>query len=94
MTDNNGLSSVAVATNVTVLPLPVNKLVLHHYVADQLKFCFKGIPGSNYVWEATPSLTAPVWTPFLTNIAGATKTQVTNQFDNRSPSRDYRTRRP
>jgi hypothetical protein len=41
VTDNNGVSSVAVATNVVVLPLPLNTLSIHHYVANQLRFCFR-----------------------------------------------------
>ncbi len=92
VTDANGLTGVAVATNVTVLPLPLHKLVIHHYEADQLKFCFKGQPGSNYVWEATSSLLAPQWQPWLTNTASDVKLQVTVPFDQTSPPQFYRTR--
>jgi hypothetical protein len=93
VTDGNGLMSAAFATNVVVEPLPPNKLVIHHFVPDQLKFCFKGVAGSNYVWETEPHLLPPQWAPLLTNTATAAKLQVTNQFDNRIPSGFYRTRR-
>jgi hypothetical protein len=93
VTDNNGVSSVAVATNVVVLPLPLNTLSIHHYVANQLRFCFRGAAGSNYVWETTSSLTAPQWTPFLTNAATGARIQVTNQLDSSSRSGFFRTQR-
>jgi len=76
-----------------VQPLPLNKLVLHRFVPDQLKFCFKGVAGSNYVWETAANLVSPKWAPFLTNTAAAAKRQVTNQFDSRVPTGFYRTRR-
>lgn len=59
---------------------------------DQLKFCFKGVPGSTYVWETTAKLLASQWLPVLTNTATTSKLQVTNSFDNRVPTGFYRTR--
>ena len=81
ITDQNGLSSLAIATNVIVQPLPLHQLVIHRFLANQLKFCFKGNLGSNYVWESSTSLQAPTWVPFLTNTANGDRIQVTNQFD-------------
>ncbi len=92
VTDASGLSSVAVATNIVVQPLPLNKLVIHHYVTNQLKFCFKGSPGSNYVWETSAVLTPVQWAPFLTNTATVEKLQVTNLFDSHVPTGFYRNR--
>jgi hypothetical protein len=92
VTDNNGLSSVAVATNVVILPLQLNKMTLHHYVTNQLKFCFRGQTGSNYVWESTTNLTSPKWVPFQTNTAPAGRLQVTNQLDSHLRSQYFRSR--
>jgi len=93
VTDQNGFMGVAVVTNILVQPLPLHKLVIHHYEADQLRFCFKGVASSNYVWQTTPSLLTPQWSPWLTNTASAGRLQVTNPFSSGSPSGFYRTRR-
>ena len=34
VTDQNGLTGVAVVTNIVVQPLPLHKLVIHHYQAN------------------------------------------------------------
>jgi hypothetical protein len=93
VTDKNGLSSVAVATNMVILPLQLNKMTLHHYVTNQLRFCFKGDPGSNYIWESTTNLTAPQWMPYLTNTAPAGRMQVTNQLNSHFRTEFFRARR-
>jgi hypothetical protein len=93
VTDQNGFTGVAVVTNIVVQPLPLHKLVIHHYQADQLRFCFKGVASSNYVWQTTPSLLPPQWSPWLTNTASAGRLQVTIPFNSGSPRGFYRTRR-
>ncbi len=92
VTDKNGFSSVAVATNVVILPLQLNKMTLHHYATNQLKFCFRGQTGSNYVWESTTNLMSPKWAPFQTNTATAGRLQVTNTLDSHLRSQYFRSR--
>ena len=98
VTAKNGLTGTAVATNVVIRPLPLNGLALHHLAANQLMFCFKGLAGSNYVWETSDTLSFPakgqaaVWTPFLTNTLNVSATRLTNQYNPSEPRRFYRVR--
>ncbi len=94
VTDKNGLTGRAVATNVVVQPLPPNTLKIHRHQPDQLKFCFRGVEGSNYVWETTAGLSKPQWTPWLTNTAPAGRWQVTTPFNSDTPQGFFRVRRP
>ena len=93
VTDQNGFTGVAIVTNIVVQPLPLHKLVIHHYQADQLRFCFKGVGSSNYVWQTTPGLLTPQWVPWLTNTASVGRLQVTIPFNSGSPRGFYRTQR-
>jgi len=93
VTDQNGLTGVAVVTNIVVQPLPLHKLVIHRYQANQLRFCFKGIASSNYVWQTKSNLLTSQWSPWLTNAALPGRLQVTLPFNSGSLRGFYRTQR-
>ena len=90
--DANGLVSTAVATNVVVQPLPLHELRIHHFQTNELEFCFKSPPGSNFVWETSSTVKSPMWRPFLTNQAPAGTWRLTNAFDPATAAGFFRTR--
>jgi hypothetical protein len=97
VTDANGLSAMAIVTNILVQPLPTNSFAIHHYTPNQILVCFRGEPGSSYVWEATSTLADlqlpnPVWTPFLTNTAASQTYHRTNDFNSKGIGEFYRAR--
>jgi Bacterial Ig domain len=92
VTDRNGLIATARATNVVVQPLELHRLAIHHYQPAELRFCFKGLPGSTYVWEQSGSVPF-AWRSFLTNTAPADTLRLTNTFDQKLPPGFFRTRK-
>lgn len=77
------LSGVTAAEMGTYSVLATNQTHLDHYVTSTNAILsamgfnlfpvvtVNGVPGSTYVGEYTASLSAPVWTPFVTNTAGS-----------------------
>lgn len=90
-TDATGASSVSSISKFTVQPLPLNTLVPHALSAAELLLCFKGQPGTNYVWEKTDDLIKP-WQPYLTNDSPLALQRVTNTFSVTIPTGFYRVR--
>lgn len=67
--DLGGRSTSNVRTVFTQL-LPLHNLKASLAPGNRLRLCFRGLPGTNYVFEASSSLVTPIlWQPFATNVA-------------------------
>jgi hypothetical protein len=85
------MAGAATATNVVAAPLPMHSLAIQHYDSTLLR-CFRGMPGTDYVWEQSDSLTSANWQPFLTNQSANGRVHLTNSFVPTPPTRYFRTR--
>lgn len=90
--DANGMAGADAATNVVATPLPIHSLAIQHYGSTLLQ-CFRGLPGTNYVWERSDSLRPANWQPFLTNQSATGRVHLTNNFEPAPPTRFFRTRK-
>lgn len=57
------------SVQVTILPLPTHQLYARSTATNTIAYWFRGIGGTNYVFESTPTLENPSWKPFRTNAA-------------------------
>lgn len=93
VTDSFGLTATSGEITVNVA-LSVNQMAGREVGTNQFIVCFLGLPGTNYILEATSDLASPTaWTPIQTNQAGANILQF---FDTDVPKhsiRFYRARR-
>ncbi|MDB6055851.1 MAG: hypothetical protein JWN25_3374 [Verrucomicrobiales bacterium] len=66
--DSVGQSVTSKIVNVTTVNPPLHTLIGGFESPGQIEFCFTGIPGTNYVFEATANLFEPiVWVPVQTS---------------------------
>ncbi|MGD0412323.1 MAG: Ig-like domain-containing protein [Verrucomicrobiota bacterium] len=71
-TDTTGLSTVSAVVNTTVTNLALLELEDALTANDLCELCFRGNPGSNYVFLAgTNLLSSGTWTPLSTNMASS-----------------------
>jgi hypothetical protein len=95
--DDLGINSTSAPVRVVVVPTPTNALCANLLSSGQVRFCFRGLVSSNYVFEHSYTLgESAVWTPFFTNRAPSSDNgliNVTGPYYPQYPEKYYRARR-
>jgi hypothetical protein len=96
-TDNLGARATSSVVRAIFTPVPANALSANLLSAGPLKLCFRGLAGSNYVFEYSTNLgNASGWVPFATNLAPAGQSgliSVSGPMQALAPEKYFRVRR-
>jgi hypothetical protein len=95
--DDLGINSTSAPVRIVVVPTPTNALSASLLSSGQVRFCFRGLVSSNYVFEHSYTLgESAVWTPSFTNRAPSSQNgliNVTGPYYPQYPEKFYRARR-